>query len=277
MYSVSASVDQDKGGSVELSAPSVEALSDVTVTFKPDAGYSLFRVTVNGAECIDEVTDNILTFAVTQDNTEIVAFYDVIDTETLKDVDINTIFTISDAQYIDDIYYAKDKTITKMDVTVKDTVTVEDTPVVTNITKMDAIVNDTNTYGGEKKTYEITENTNLSSVQVFAKEGFGRKAYLCTGTFKLRFDTVKPVIGSIADFDYTNNDHVIDVAINDPVESFLNEDFASGVDWDSVTIERTYGGTTEPVTFDKVHKQKRKEEQFPIELEKAFNLGKSFV
>jgi hypothetical protein len=29
--------------------------------------------------------------------------------------------------------------------------------------------------------------------------------------------------------------------------------------------------------FDKVHKQKRKEEQFPIELEKAFNLGKSFV
>jgi hypothetical protein len=29
--------------------------------------------------------------------------------------------------------------------------------------------------------------------------------------------------------------------------------------------------------FDKVHKQKRKEEQLPIELEKAFNLGKSFV
>ncbi|MBE6817534.1 MAG: hypothetical protein E7517_00040 [Ruminococcaceae bacterium] len=255
MYSVSASVDQEKGGTVELSATSVEAESDVTVTFKPDAGYSLFRVTVNGAECIDEVTDNILTFAVTQDNTEIVAFYDVIDTETLKDVDINTIFTISDAQYIDDIYYAKDKTITKMDVTAKDTVTVEDTPVVTNITKMDAIVNDTNTYGGEKKTYEITENTNLSSVQVFAKEGFGRKAYLCTGTFKLRFDTQKPIIVSIADFAYTNKDHVIDVVINDPVENFLNEDFASGVDWDSVTIERTYGSTTEPVTFDKANKQ----------------------
>ena len=29
--------------------------------------------------------------------------------------------------------------------------------------------------------------------------------------------------------------------------------------------------------FDKVHKQKRREEQLPIELEKAFNLGKSFV
>ena len=255
MYSVSASVDQDKGGTVELSAPSVEAQSDVTVTFKPDAGYSLFRVTVNGDEYIDEVTDNSLTFAVTQDDTKIVAFYDVIDTETLKDVDINTIFTISDAQYIDNIYYAKDNTITKMDVTVKDTVTVDDTPIITNIKKMDAVVNDTNTYGGEKKTYEITENTNLSSVQVFAKEGFGRKAYLCTGTFKLRFDTQKPVIGSIADFDYTNTDQVIDVVINDPVESFLNEDFASGVDWDSVTIERTYGSTTEPVTFDKEHKQ----------------------
>ena len=255
MYSVSASVDQDKGGTVELSAPSVEAQSDVTVTFKPDAGYSLFRVTVNGDEYIDEVTDNSLTFAVTQDDTKIVAFYDVIDTETLKDVDINTIFTISDAQYIDNIYYAKDKTITKMDVTVKDTVTVDDTPIITNIKKMDAVVNDTNTYGGEKKTYEITANTDLSSIQIFAKEGLGRKAYLCTGTFKLRFDTVKPVIGSIADFDYTNKDQVINVVINDPVESFLNEDFASGVDWDSVTIERTYGSTTEPVTFDKVNKQ----------------------
>ena len=29
--------------------------------------------------------------------------------------------------------------------------------------------------------------------------------------------------------------------------------------------------------FDKTHKQKRKEEQFPLELEKAFNLGKNFV
>ena len=29
--------------------------------------------------------------------------------------------------------------------------------------------------------------------------------------------------------------------------------------------------------FDKIHKQKRREEQLPIELEKAFNLGKSFV
>lgn len=255
--------NQNERGTISIVAPEGVSLdkvpygTELTAMFSENENYCLVDVlkndiSVDYSELTNTQEGSIeYKFEVTSDTEILGDFSEVI---VLENVDIDEAFSVNDSNKIEDIYYYKTGatcviSINEFNYTNEDNETVLIQP---KGIKEYKVENETDFVNAQNGVIQLSNNNNITKVQF--STGWRKPEYQINCNIKVRFDSESPEINVLTDVsNKTNSAQDIYYSVSDAVEKYNDSEYASGVNYESTSVTRSYGNVKDEkvTTIDK--------------------------
>lgn len=247
--------DQKERGSISIvpegvSLENVPYGTELTAVFSENENYCLVDVLKNNISVdygdLENTEEGNIEYRFTvESDTEIVG--DFSEVTVLENVDIDKVFSVNGSNKIEDIYYCKTDTTCTISIINEFNYTNEDNETVLiqpqgikeyKVEKKSDFINATN------GVIKLSDNNNITKVQF--STGWRKPEYQINCNIKVRFDSNVPEINVLTDVsNKTNSAQDIYYSVSDPVEKYNDSEYASGVNYESTTVTRSYTKVTE--------------------------------